>query len=66
MDYKLLVIVYLLVWYLLIYSYDNLCKYSMCICIVNFRGKWWVLVVFKDLSIMVKLLKFKISRSGDF
>lgn len=64
MDYKLLVIVYLLVWYLLIYSYDNLCKYS--ICIVNFRGKWWVLVVFKDLSIMVKLLKFKISRSGDF
>lgn len=66
MDYKLSVIVYLLVWYLLIYSYDNLCKYSTCICIVNFRGKWWVLVVFKDLSIMVKLLKFKISRSGDF
>lgn len=65
MDYKLSVTVYSLVWYLLTHSYDNLCKYSTCTCIVNLRGKWWVLAAFKDLSTMVKLLKSKISRSGD-
>lgn len=57
MDYKLSVTVYSLVWYLLTHSYDNLCKYSTCTCIVNLRGKWWVLAAFKDLSTMVKLLK---------